>query len=300
MIGALRRWVSSARLRPTAADVREYWTAHNVTGHLQFRSAQQSLEHFHWRNSQYPGYIDLMPVAGFDGQRVLDFGCGPGHDLVGFGTYSKPARLVGADVSSTSLAESRERLALHGINAELIQLHAGARLPFEAETFDHVHSSGVLHHLADTEAALREFRRVLRPSGTASVMVYNSNSIWMHLKVAYQRTIVEGLHAELTLEERFARSTDGEDCPISRSYQPDAFVALVGRAGFNAAFAGAAVSLIELDLLPLRIRALMDRRLPGESRRFLETLTFDRHMMPCSDGHRAGVAAVYHLRPASA
>jgi len=107
VIGALRRWVS-ARVRPTDTGVREYWTAHNVTGHLRFRSAQQSLEYFHWRNSQYPGYIDLMPVAGFDGQHVLDFGCGPGHDLVGFGSYSKPARLVGADVSSTSLSESRD------------------------------------------------------------------------------------------------------------------------------------------------------------------------------------------------
>ena len=115
--------------------------------------------------------------------------------------------------------------------------------------------------------------------------------------VAYQRTIVEGLYPELTLEERFARSTDGENCPISRSYGPERFVELAGRAGFAAVFAGAAVSLIELDLLPLRNRALMDRRLPVASRRFLETLTFDRQMMPCHDGQRAGVAAVYHMRP---
>ena len=296
MIRALRRW-ASARVRPTDTDVRDYWTVHNVTGHVRFRSAEESLEYFHWRNSQYPGYIDLMPVSGFDGRSILDFGCGPGHDLVGFGTYSKPARLVGVDVSSSSLAESRERLALHGIAAELIELAPGAPLPFDAGTFDHVHSSGVLHHLTDTEAALRELRRVLRPSGTASVMVYNTDSIWMHLKVAYQRTIVEQLHAELTPEERFARSTDGENCPISRSYRRDAFVALAGRAGFDAAFAGAAVSLIELDLLPLRVRALMDRRLPADSRRFLETLTFDSQMMPCSGAHRAGIAAVYHLRP---
>lgn len=298
MIRALRRW-ASARLRSTDADVRDYWTAHNVTGHQRFRSVEQSLDYFHWRNGQYPGYIDLMPVSGFDGRIVLDFGCGPGHDLVGFGTYSKPARLVGADVSSSSLAESRERLALHGIAADVIELTPGAPLPFDAGTFDHVHASGVLHHVSDPEAALRELRRVLRRSGTASVMVYNTNSLWMHLKVAYQRGIVEGRHAGFTLEEQFARSTDGEDCPISRSYRPEAFVAMAGRAGFDAAFAGAAVSLIELDLLPLRFRALMDRRLPPESRRFLETLTFDRQMMPCSDGQRAGIAAVYHLRPAA-
>src|SRR5687768_14872252 len=92
VIRGLRRW-ASARLRPTDADVRDYWTSHNVTAHLRFASAQESLDYFHWRNSQYPGYIDLMPMSGFDGRIILDFGCGPGHDLVGFGTYSKPARL---------------------------------------------------------------------------------------------------------------------------------------------------------------------------------------------------------------
>lgn len=297
MIAGVRRWVA-ARLRPAHGDSRQYWTEHNVTRHQQFESAGESLDYFHWRNAQYPGYIDLMPVAGHDGQAVLDFGCGPGHDLVGFGTYSRPGRLVGADVSSSSLREARSRLALHGIPAELIEISPGAPLPFERETFDHVHSSGVLHHLADTAAALRDLRRVLRPAGTAAVMVYNSNSIWMHLKVAYQRTLVEGRFADLTLEQQFARSTDGEDCPISRSYRPDEFVSLAAAAGFSAVFAGAAVSLIELDLLPLRHRALMDRRLPDASRRFLETLTFDHQMMPCTEGRRAGIAAVYHLRPA--
>jgi ubiquinone/menaquinone biosynthesis C-methylase UbiE len=281
---------------PPSPDPQTFWTQHNVTSHHRFTSAAESADYFDWRNAQYPGYIELMPVSGFDGAAVLDFGCGPGHDLVGFGTSSKPSRLVGADVSSSSLAESRHRLALHGIPAELIELMPGAPLPFDDDTFDHVHSSGVLHHLPDPEAALRELRRVLRSTGTASVMVYNSNSIWMHLKVAYQRTLVEGLYPDLTLEERFARSTDGENCPISRSYLPEAFVELAGRAGFAAVFAGAAISLIELDLLPLRNRALMDLRLPAASRRFLATLTFDHQMMPCHDGHRAGIAAIYHMR----
>lgn len=296
MIGSLVRRLLRT-VRPPSPDSRAYWTEHNVTSHHRFTSVEESADYFDWRNTQYPGYIELMPVSGFDGAAVLDFGCGPGHDLVGFGTYSKPSRLVGADVSSSSLAESGQRLALHGIPAELIELIPGAPLPFGDDTFDHVHSSGVLHHMPKPEAALRELRRVLRPTGTAFVMVYNSNSIWMHLKVAYQRTIVEGLYPELSLEERFARSTDGENCPISRSYRPETFVELASRAGFAAVFAGAAVSLIELDLLPLRNRALMDRRLPVESRRFLETLTFDRQLMPCHDGHRAGIAAVYHMRP---
>jgi ubiquinone/menaquinone biosynthesis C-methylase UbiE len=88
-----------------------------------------------------------MPVSR---AHVLDFGCGPGHDLVGFGTQSKPARLVGVDVSRSSLAEARRRLALHEVTPDLLyhDINAGP-LPFEDGSFDLAHSSGVLHHMQD-------------------------------------------------------------------------------------------------------------------------------------------------------
>ena len=71
-----------------------YWEGHNVTLHHGFRDAAESLAYFRWRNDQYIGYIERMPVSGFDDKAVLDFGCGPGHDLVGFTTHSRPSRLV--------------------------------------------------------------------------------------------------------------------------------------------------------------------------------------------------------------
>ena len=99
-----------------------YWRRHNVTAHRVFNSVAESLAYFDWRNDQYPGYIDLMPVTGVDGKVVLDFGCGPGNDLAGFATFSKPTRLIGMDVSITSLAEAESRLRLHGVQAELVKI----------------------------------------------------------------------------------------------------------------------------------------------------------------------------------
>lgn len=282
--------------RPAAPNsVAQYWTRHNVTSHQQFTSAQESLDAFHWRNSQYANYIALMPVAGFDDCSVLDFGCGPGHDLVGFGVYSRCERLVGVDVSSSSMLEARARVALHDIRADVICVPPNDPLPFADATFDHVHSSGVLHHVEDPLAALRDLKRVMKPGGSMHVMVYHCNSIWMHLKVAYQRTIVEGRFPELSQRDQFARSTDGEDCPIARCYEPHEFIDLARVAGLEARFAGAAVSLIELALLPKRFEAIMDRRLPEHSRAFLESLTFDDRLLPISGGHHAGVDGVYHL-----
>src|ERR1700744_5321106 len=122
--------------RPTmpavAATPREYWSGYNVTGHKRFATAAQSLAELAWRNAQYFGYMKLMPVAGHDGEVILDFGCGPGHDLVGFAAESRPALPIGADVSRPSLDEAAHRLALHGIPPQLLALDAdSAPLPLD-------------------------------------------------------------------------------------------------------------------------------------------------------------------------
>ncbi len=278
-------------------DSKEYWTEHNVTLHHEFSTKEESLEYFHWRNDQYFNYIELMPVSGFDGKNVLDYGCGPGHDLIGFGTYSACKRLVGVDVSSSSIAESRSRLALHGINAETVVLDSGViTLPFEDATFDHIHSSGVLHHTPDPLAILKELKRVLKPGGSINVMVYNYDSLWVHLYVAYQRSLIEGLYQGESLRDQFRHSTDGEDCPISNCYRPAEWVALCGEAGFEAHFSGAAVSIFELSILDKRFAAIMNRKLPSESRGFLKSLTFDEHAAPKFQGNYAGIDACYQLK----
>ena len=107
-----------------------------------------------------------MPVQGFDGKKVLDFGCGPGHDLIGFAEFSRPEQLVGADVSPSSLLQAKKRCDLHEQSVEFVHLdHDGASLPFSIDSFDYIHASGVLHHVADLGQTLHELRRVLHPSG---------------------------------------------------------------------------------------------------------------------------------------
>jgi ubiquinone/menaquinone biosynthesis C-methylase UbiE len=273
-----------------------YWTKHNVTSHYQFKSAEESLEYFNWRNDQYHGYIDLMPVSGLDNKSVLDFGCGPGHDLIGFGVYSKPSRLVGVDLSESSLKEARFRLDLHRINGELIKLSPEESiLPFPDNSFDYIHSSGVLHHTPNPCLILEELKRVLKPEGEIRIMVYNKNSLWLHLYVAYQRSIVQGLFPGEGIEAQFKKSTDGEDCPISNCYSPDEWIRLSKEAGFNATYLGAAISMHEMSLLPLRFSAIQDRRLSAEHRKFLVSLIFDEHGIPMFNGNCAGIDGCYSL-----
>lgn len=274
--------------------VANYWTEHNVTAHMLYKSAEESLEYFHWRNAQYYRYIDLMPVVGYDNKAVLDYGCGPGHDLVGFGVYSKPIKLVGADLSATSLAEANERLILHNINANLVRIDPLAtELPFEGNSFDHIHSSGVLHHTSQPLDVLKEFRRVLKPGGTVNIMIYNYNSLWVHLYVAYMRGILESMYSDKDLKQQFTHSTDGEDCPISNCYRPDEWVDLCSKAGLDMKFSGAAVSVFEASIMEKRFAAIMDRRLNSESRDFLTYLAFDERQLPIYKGSHAGIDACF-------
>ena len=287
----------------------QYWSSHNVTLHAKYPTVEESINDFHWRNAQYYPYLDLMPVSGQDDKIVLDYGCGPGYDLVGFAHYSKPKRLIGADISPVSLAEAKSRVSLHGIEPELHRIVEGDnRIPLPDASVDYVHSSGVIHHTADPQTVLRELRRVVRSDGSARIMVYNYESLWLHLYTAYVKMIEEAaIHraqqtmdpfAGLNVRQAFAKLTDGLDCPISRAYKPDEFCALAVSAGWHCRFEGAAVSMWEMGLLPKRFDAVRNPQLPAEHREFLLALEIDANGFAKYQGHFAGVDGCYRLTPA--
>lgn len=238
-----------------------------------------------------------MPVDGQDGKVVLDFGCGPGNDLVGFGVYSKPSLLIGADVSPTSLAQAKARLSLHDVTAELVLIsETDVALPFDDASVDYIHSSGVIHHTADPVGILREFRRILKPGGEARIMVYNYNSLMLHLHVAYVARIVKGLYSDLPIRDAFGRLTDGEECPLVMVYKPEEFVPLGCSAGLDCSYIGSALAVRELIGLQMRWSAIMHPDLGEEHRRFLLDLRLDGRGLPMYDGTLAGLDGCYSLR----
>jgi SAM-dependent methyltransferase len=290
---------ADARSGPAhAQSAEDFWSAYNVTGHHRFRDRAESLRYFDWRSEQYFDYLDYMPVAGQDGKVVLDYGCGPGHDLVGFVEYSKPTRLIGIDVSRASLREAEERLGLHGAHPTLIHVTEDtARLPLDDASIDYVHCSGVLHHVPQPERVLAEFRRVLRSTGQARLMVYNYESLWLHLYAAHIIRFTRRNGGTLTVREAFRRSTDTEDCPISEAWTPADVVAMGARAGFACRHLGNAVSVHELAILPRRFEAILNLQLEEEHRRFLRELTFDTRGVPYRASRAAGIDGCYMLEP---
>jgi len=271
-----------------------YWSVYAVA-EKEFTSREESLNHFYWRSDQYINYLDLMPVSGFDGKIVLDYGCGPGNDLIGFIEKSKPLRLIGADVSSRSLDMAKKRVAIHGGEVDFVKIDENTTtIPIASDSVDYIHSSGVLHHVRKLEPTLNELFRVLKPGGQLRVMVYNYDSIWYHLNTAYiERLKLPNFGAGRLLSDIFRTTTDGKDCPISRVYKPDVFLEILRSFGFDGVYLGSSISMHELNALKHRFDAILDIRFEKEHRDFLLELTFDNKKIPIYKGNVAGIDACF-------
>jgi len=274
----------------------EYWSDHNVTFHTKYKSRQESLDYIEWRNSLYFDYDNMMPCSGWDGKVCLDYGCGPGHDTIALTEKSNPAKVYAVDISPTSLGEAKARSQLHRPElVEWVQIQDGtAQLPIAADSVDYIHSSGVLHHTPNEFEILLELKRILKPGGVMRVMMYNYNSLFVHLHVAYSNRLKLNVDSDCDFTEALRRASDF-GCPIVRFYTKDQFIAICQKAGFKAKLIGVSISTFEMKMMPLRFEAIEDMRLPMEQRVFLGNLTFNDKGQPLHNGDVAGIDAVYEL-----
>jgi SAM-dependent methyltransferase len=282
-------------------EVEDFWEDHTVNS-TPFATRRASARYLEWRFEEYPLFREFAGLWGeHGGEVVLDYGCGPGNDVAGFLLHTNARQVIGMDVSRKALELARRRVALHKIPRErvrLIQLNdADPEIPLPDDSVDYLQCQGVLQHVSEPVRVLRELHRVLRPGGEARVMVYNRDSVWLHLYAAYVVMLLEGRYADMTVEDAFQLTTDGEDCPIARCWRAEDFIALCDHAGFRAEFLGGYLSRHELEQLSrYREQAVSDPRLGAEHRAFLEQLEFDPRGLPMHRGLYAGVGGAYVLR----
>jgi SAM-dependent methyltransferase len=127
-----------------------------------------------------PHIPEVVQFERWAGRDVLEAGCGIATDGLRFARAG--ARYTGVDGSPTAIELARRRFATFGVDGHFEQ-GSVADLPFDDESFDLVFSHGVIHHTAHTEAAVDEFHRVLRPGGTALVMLYHRDSFNHHVTI---------------------------------------------------------------------------------------------------------------------
>lgn len=106
-----------------------------------------------------------------DDRSILIAGCGT-MQAAHYALRWPRARVVGIDVSASSLAHTQElkrKHALDNLEVRELPIERAAQL---GEHFEYVVCTGVLHHLPDPDAGLRALHEILAPAGALHVMVY--------------------------------------------------------------------------------------------------------------------------------
>ena len=104
------------------------------------------------------------------GSKVLEAGCGVGGQTRLLVKRSPDADFTCIDISEKSLATAKRLKDQADFDNVIFRQENIHKLSFEDESFDHVFVCFVLEHLNDPVAALMELKRVLKPSGTITVI----------------------------------------------------------------------------------------------------------------------------------
>jgi len=128
--------------------------------------------------------------------RILDVGCGDGFATAVAAQRNRRHNFAGLDWSAPSLAAARGR------GVSVLRAGLDARLPIRSESIDVVIMSEVIEHLVDTDSAIEEAHRVLRPGGSLLLSTPN-------LAAWYNRALlalgIQPVFSEVSLRSVFGR-----------------------------------------------------------------------------------------------
>ncbi len=199
-------------------QVRAFWNAHpcgTQFTHLAWGSREFFDEVERVRYTIQPFMRDLVGFDLFPGKRLLEIGCGLGTDLLQFARGG--ALVTGVDLTPASIELVKACFALHGLPVHA-QVADAENLPFEDNAFDVVYSFGVLHHTPDTQKALDEVYRVLKPGGKIILMLYHKHSLHVFLGVPLFWLSNALRNKQFSALEDWIRVYDGEENPLGKAY----------------------------------------------------------------------------------
>jgi SAM-dependent methyltransferase len=130
----------------------------------------------------------MLGLAGLEGRRVVDIGCGDGTFSARYWDRGKPRMMSAIDPATKALVAAASKNAGRPI---LYIAADGHRLPFADDSFDVAILQAMLHHDSDPSATIREAFRVAR-----EILVLEPNGYSPILKVIEQLSSYHREHEE--------------------------------------------------------------------------------------------------------
>lgn len=195
--------------------ITKWWDEHPFTYFVEgeegsweyFRNIDRKfLKWVPYAQTGYPFLTSYIDMYGLRGKAVLDIACGTG-------LLTEQFVRMGADVTAIDIAPkavelTKRRLALEHLDAKVLVADA-QHLPFPDESFDLVCAWGCLMHMPDTEKAIHEIWRVLRPGGTMLAMMYHKNSVHLRYAIQFYKGIIRLQYLTYDNQSLVNRHTDG-------------------------------------------------------------------------------------------
>ena len=213
------------------------------------------------------------------GSKVLEAGCGVGGQTRLLIKRSPDADFTCIDISEKSLATAKrlkEQARFDKVTFQQENIH---QLSFADESFDHVFICFVLEHLDDPVAALVELKRVLKPSGTITVIEGDHGSAFWHPETPESIAAWNGLI--------IAQRAHGHDPNIGRRITP-----LLTEAGFG--LQSCEPAWLYADKLKSALREGMVNHIIVPMVQSAEEQILNDTLVP-EDDYRKGIADLSHV-----
>lgn len=215
----------------------------------------------------------LVDYTWLRGKKVLDIAVGTGFSAAAFARAG--ADITGIDITSFAVEQTRRNLAVRNLPGTVLQMDA-QQMRFSDAAFDFVCAWGCLMHMPDTEAAMTEMARVVKPGGRVLAYMYNKSSwpYWFNI-VFLRGVLLLGLFRfsfnTIRLTSRYSDGVYVGGNMLTKFYTPSEVKTMFENAGFTH------VRVFPWDLpeepdnwpmrslplfkyLPRRVRAFMSKR----------------------------------------
>jgi len=201
-----------------------------------FDEVERKFRKFAWsaQEDEAPLLSNLINFDWLKGKKVLDIAVGTGFSLVVFAENG--AEVTGIDLTDFAVEQTKRNLAERKLSGTVLKMDAQA-MTFPDETFDFVNGWGCYMHMPDTQSAINEAYRVLRPGGRTLAYMYNRDSWPFWFNTILVKGVLMGklitYRGDITkLTSRYADGSSIGGNPLSKFYSKAQTKKMFEKAGF--------------------------------------------------------------------